>query len=166
MNEKKSSSETIRFSWNGESREVPLAENTIIPLSSEHFLVVIEGKQFEVFVLPDGSLSDGQALDGTELKIESERERIIRDRFQKSVKSGTVRMGTHVVKAPMPGLVRSIKVAAGDMVERGTTVLVLEAMKMENSILAGSVGRISTMFATEGSSVEKNAPLLEIELNS
>ncbi|HEY3873975.1 MAG TPA: biotin/lipoyl-containing protein [Candidatus Kapabacteria bacterium] len=153
----------LRISWNGEWREIPLAETDVTEIGEGHFLVTIENRQVEVFALPDGRLSDGLALDGTELKIETERERIIRERFQQSGPSGTVRMGTHVVKAPMPGLVRSIKVQQGDAVERATTVVVLEAMKMENSILAGAKGRIKTVFATEGNSVEKNAPLLEIE---
>lgn len=164
MSERKIQSKTIRVSINGEWKDIALSGSEVIALSEDRFLVTIENKQFEVFVLPDGRLSDGQALDGTEITIETERERIIRERFQKSETSGTVRMGTHVVKAPMPGLVRSVKTAIGDTVQRTTTVLVLEAMKMENSIMAGAAGRIGKLFATEGTSVEKNAPLLEIEV--
>ncbi len=155
---------TIRIQWNGEWREIPAAECEVMELTPGHFSVSFEGRHFEVFALPDGRLSDGLALDGTEVKIETERERIIRERFQVAGPSGTVRSGIVVIKAPMPGLVRALKVSVGDTVERTTTVLVLEAMKMENNILASSAGRVTKVLAAEGTSVEKNAPLLEIEL--
>lgn len=154
----------LRIQWNGAWKEIELADCEVTELAPGHFLVTAEHKTFEVFALADGRLSDGLALDGVELKIESERERIIRERFHTAGPSGTVRTGTHVIRAPMPGMVRSVKVMAGDTVERTTTVLVLEAMKMENSILAGANGRVARVIAMEGTSVEKNAPLLEIEL--
>jgi biotin carboxyl carrier protein len=155
---------TIRIEWNGEWRTVPLADCEVIEINPGHFSISMEGRHFEVFALPDGRLSDGLALDGTELKIESERERIIRERFNLAGSAGTVRTGTHVIRAPMPGLLRSMKVALGDTVERTTIVVVLEAMKMENNILASVTGHVTRIVAAEGSSVEKNAPLLEIEL--
>lgn len=154
----------LRIQWNGVWKEIPIAECNVLEIAEGHYAVSFEGKQFEVFALPDGRLSDGLALDGIELKIESERERIIRERFQVAGPSGTVRTGIVVIKAPMPGLVRALKVSVGDKVERTTTVLVLEAMKMENNILASTAGRVTRILAAEGTSVEKNAPLLEIEL--
>jgi biotin carboxyl carrier protein len=154
----------IRIQWNGVSREISAAECEVTELAPGHFSVSFEGKHFEVFASPDGTLSDGLALDGTELQIESERERIIRERFQTVTSAGTARTGTHVIRAPMPGLLRAMKVAVGDTVERSTTVLVLEAMKMENNILATVTGRVVKVLAMESSSVEKNAPLLEIAL--
>ncbi len=131
-------------------------------LGPDHLLVSADSQQFEVFVLSDGRLSDGQSLDGVSIRIESERERIVRERFQLAGRAGTVQSGAHVVKAPMPGLVRAIKVSAGDLVERTSTLLVLEAMKMENNILAGANGRIERVLVEEGSSVEKIARLVEI----
>jgi biotin carboxyl carrier protein len=154
----------LRIQWNGVWKEIPIAECNVLEIAEGHYAVSFEGKQFEVFALPDGRLSDGFALDGIELKIESERERIIRERFQVAGPSGTVRTGIVVIKAPMPGLVRALKVSVGDKVERTTTVLVLEAMKMENNILASTAGRVMRILAAESTSVEKNAPLLEIEL--
>ncbi|MFI5201690.1 MAG: biotin/lipoyl-containing protein [Candidatus Kapaibacterium sp.] len=153
----------MRFRWNGEWREIALAEYQITELASGHFLVASENERFEVFALPDGTLSDGNALDGVRLEFESERERIIRERFQGAQVSGTIQASITVIKAPMPGLVRAVTVRPGDEVERTTTVLILEAMKMENNILAGSKGRVKRVLVEEGSSVEKNASLIEIE---
>jgi acetyl/propionyl-CoA carboxylase alpha subunit len=153
-----------RFLWNGEWREVALADCKITELAPGHFLVASHNERFEVFALPDGTLSDGSALDGISLGIESERERIIRERFQGKALSGTIQTGFYVIKAPMPGLVRAINVRPGDEVDRSSTVLILEAMKMENNILASAKGRVKRVLVAEGSSVEKNASLIEIEL--
>jgi 3-methylcrotonyl-CoA carboxylase alpha subunit len=64
--------------------------------------------------------------------------------------------------APMPGLVKSVRVAAGDTVKKGQILLVLEAMKMEHSITAPHDGRIAEISA-EGSQVKENAPLVRFE---
>lgn len=135
----------------------------ITELGDGHFLVKSTDGQMEVFVLPDGNFSDGSSINGVSLALETHRDRIIRDRFQETSLSGTIQAGSHVIKAPMPGLVRAVKVHAGDEVERNSTVLVLEAMKMENNILSGSKGRVKRVLVEEGSSVEKNAGLVEIE---
>jgi len=126
--------------------------------------VVSASGSFEVFALPDGTLSDGNAIEGVSLGIESERERIIRVRFQGTTLSGTIQAGSYVIKAPMPGLVRAVNVRPGDEVERTSIVLILEAMKMENNILANAKGRVTRVLVEQGSSVEKNASLIEIEL--
>jgi biotin carboxyl carrier protein len=153
-----------RIEWNGEPRESALGEYEIVELAPGHFLLSSDNENFEVFASSDGRLSNGGSLDGVEIKIESERERIVRERFQVAQLSGTVQTGTRVVKAPMPGLVRAVKVIRGDLVEANTMLLVLEAMKMENNILAGVKGRVERILVEEGSSVEKNAKLIEIEL--
>jgi biotin carboxyl carrier protein len=161
---KLSTSKPIRIEWNGEWRESALGNYDVVELAPGHFLVSSGDENFEIFASRDGRLSDGGAIDGVEIKIETERERIVRERFQVTQLAGAVRTGSHVVKAPMPGLVRAVMVAAGDLVEANTTLLVLEAMKMENNILAGVKGRVDKILVEEGSSVEKNAKLIEIEL--
>jgi acetyl/propionyl-CoA carboxylase alpha subunit len=153
-----------RFQWNGEWREITLAECEITELARGHFLVALQNERFEVFALPHGTLSDGSGLDGISIGFESERKQIIRERFQDKVLSGTIQTGIYVINAPMPGLVRSVNVRPGDEVERTSTVLILEAMKMENNILASAKGRVKRVLVEEGSSVEKNASLIEIEL--
>lgn len=67
------------------------------------------------------------------------------------------------IKAPMPGLILKIKKKAGEHVEIGEPLIVLEAMKMENEIRSPSTGTITEINYTEGSSVEKDAVILKIE---
>ena len=151
------------FRWNGEWRDITPSGGQVIELAPNQYVIDAEHRQFEVFLLPDGTVSDGQALDGVELVPETERDRIIRERFQVRKQAGTNQAAEHVIKAPMPGLVRAVKVTVGDEVDRTTTVLVLEAMKMENNILAGAKGRVRHILVEEGSSVDKNAKLIELE---
>jgi biotin carboxyl carrier protein len=158
------SEQTKRIEWNGDWREINADDLRVEELSAGHYLVRDGERTFEVFE-SNGKLSDGRALDGVELRIETKRERIIRERFQDlNVAGKGADSKNQIVKAPMPGMVRSVMVSAGDIVERQTTLLVLEAMKMENNILAGMQGRIVRVHATEGKSVERNAALVEIEL--
>lgn len=66
------------------------------------------------------------------------------------------------VRAPLPGLVLGIKVDEGDTVEAGATLMVLEAMKMENTIQAPHNGTVRKIFVREGDSVGDGDPLLEL----
>jgi len=67
------------------------------------------------------------------------------------------------VKAPMPGMVLKIKKQAGDDVVQGDSVLILEAMKMENDLRAHISGKIKSINVKEGMAVEKGYSLFIIE---
>jgi len=60
------------------------------------------------------------------------------------------------LRAPMPGLIVSLQVKVGDTVQEGDTVLVLEAMKMENAIPAPVSGTIKAIYFGSGASVTKD----------
>ena len=67
------------------------------------------------------------------------------------------------VKAPMPGLVLDVLVQEGDVVNKGDSVLILEAMKMENVIKAEGTATVKAIRFNKGDAVEKNAILIELE---
>lgn len=71
--------------------------------------------------------------------------------------------GGYQVKAPLPGTVLSIPVKVGDTVKAADTVMVLEAMKMENAIHAGKDGRIASIAVNSGDAVLEGALLVTIE---
>ncbi|WP_443030195.1 ATP-binding protein [Sphingomonas sp. ZT3P38] len=65
--------------------------------------------------------------------------------------------------APMPGLLMRLDVAAGDKVEAGQPLAVVEAMKMENILRAEKTGRVKTINAAPGDSLAVDAVILEME---
>jgi len=67
------------------------------------------------------------------------------------------------IKAPMPGLVFDIIAEVGQEVKVGDTILILEAMKMENNIKSPTDGVIKEIKCTKGNSVEKNDILVLFE---
>jgi biotin carboxyl carrier protein len=67
-----------------------------------------------------------------------------------------------VVKALMPGRVVRVLVSKGDTVRKGTGLLILEAMKMENEIVAPADGVVDELFVTPGQTVEGGADLVHI----
>jgi acetyl/propionyl-CoA carboxylase alpha subunit len=71
--------------------------------------------------------------------------------------------GRQVVAAYMPGQIVSVAVAAGDAVQPGSPLLVLEAMKMQNEIQADRAGTVVKVHVAPGEAVEGGDPLLEID---
>jgi biotin carboxyl carrier protein len=67
------------------------------------------------------------------------------------------------IKAPMPGKVLDILVKEGDAIKKGDSILVLEAMKMENVIKAPADATVKKITIAKGKAVEKNQPLIELE---
>ncbi|MCR5430616.1 MAG: biotin/lipoyl-binding protein [Eubacterium sp.] len=67
--------------------------------------------------------------------------------------------GDTPIKAPMPGKVMSIKVKAGEQVSKGDTIMVFEAMKMENSVVAPADGTIASVNVEVGEEFESGAVL-------
>lgn len=69
--------------------------------------------------------------------------------------------GAKVITAPIPGTIVSISVKAGDSVEFGQELCVLEAMKMKNAIRATRSGKIGVIHAAVGNQVRQGQPLVE-----
>ena len=67
-----------------------------------------------------------------------------------------------VVKSPMPGNILKIQCAVGQKVNEGDTLIVLEAMKMENDVVASKSGTVAQIAVTKGQVVETGSPLVVI----
>lgn len=70
--------------------------------------------------------------------------------------------GGETVKSPMPGTILSVNVAEGDTVKKGQVLMILEAMKMENEIMAPCDGKVTSVSTSKGSAVESGTVLCTI----
>ena len=64
------------------------------------------------------------------------------------------------ITSPMPGNILAVNVAAGDMVKKGQVLMVLEAMKMENEILAPKACTVKQVLVSKGATVDTGATLV------
>ena len=70
--------------------------------------------------------------------------------------------GPGEIRSPMPGIIVNLLVKVGDIVTAGQTVVVMEAMKMENNIPSTGAGTVSAVHVTKGQEVENSALLITI----
>ena len=69
---------------------------------------------------------------------------------------------TTYIKAPLPGTISAISVKVGSQVKRGDCLLVMEAMKMENNIVASVDDQVKAIHVTAGQSVSQDDPLVDL----
>jgi biotin carboxyl carrier protein len=99
---------------------------------------------------------DGQAVEAT---VQDERAA----RLASAASAGRPRASETAVRAPMPGLVMAVPVEVGQAVARGTTLVVLSAMKMQNELTAPSDVTVREILVTAGQTVDKNQVLVRLE---
>lgn len=134
----------------------------ILSDQSERLLVRLGTKIYKV----TNSSTDGNyvhfALNGNpvEVSIKDEQQLLLEKLGFNS--QSTVTAG--VVNAPMPGKILDILVDEGDQVSEGFSLMVLEAMKMENELKSPVKGVVKSLNVKKNESVEKNQKLLEIEI--
>lgn len=80
-----------------------------------------------------------------------------------AVEAAQVAAGVTVVSAPLPGTINDIKVTVGQAVKKGDTLIVLEAMKMENNIDCERDGKIASVNVNKGDTVMEGSVLVTIE---
>ena len=71
--------------------------------------------------------------------------------------------GAEVVSSPMPGTIVNTVVSAGQAVKKGDVLVILEAMKMENEIMAPHDATVAAVHVNKGDSVESGTPLVSLQ---
>ena len=161
-------------------QRAPARELLVEKLGDGRYAVTLDGTrhQLEALALPHGAVS--MLLDGyshafefeergdevgvmlkgqlTTVDIVDER----RARLREATAVFTVE-GKQTVSSPMPGKVVKVFVKVGDEVTEGQSVVVVEAMKMENELKAPKAGKVTEVAAVEGTTVENGARLVVIE---
>ena len=124
----------------------------------EVYSLLVNGRSYEVHVVHAGSTID-VTQHGATLPVE------VRHPLEKRLLSTERAAGPsrgEVIHAPMPGLVVAIRVQRGDRVEPGTSVAVIEAMKMQNELLARRGGIVSDVLVAERTTVSAGQPLVRL----
>ena len=122
------------------------------------FSVLVGGRSFDFELHQEGDQMLVASRDGLSRVT-------LLDRSRRAVSRGKARemSGRVELKAMMPGRVINVLVAAGDQVEAGQGVLIVEAMKMENELKSPKSGKVIEVKVTAGQTVEKGELLLVIE---
>ncbi len=137
----------------------------------KEFKFTIHGNIYTVEVM---SIEDNIAqmeVNGTPYKVEIERK-------VKKTKTPTIvrapqqpakpeidkrdRGSAHAIQAPLPGSIMELKVSPGDIIEKGQLLMIMEAMKMENQVLADRKGVVERIHVGPGDTVLQGDPLIEI----
>lgn len=139
-----------------DGRELPLDVNTT---QNGILSLLIEGKSYEV--KQESSATETNIVVGTQRFAAEVRDpRSLRSR--RSLGGGGEE-GVKKITAPMPGKVVRVLAPAGTAVEAGQSVLVIEAMKMQNEMKSPKKGTVKKINAVEGAAVEAGQVLAEVE---
>lgn len=120
--------------------------------SAQKFLVELDGKVMEMRIEAVGAPAGTLPFAGVQVKP---AEAVPDNGADANVDGG--------VTSPMQGTILKVNVKTGDLVKKGDVVAVLEAMKMENDIVAHSAGTVKAVFMQKGKNVDANALLAVIE---
>ena len=141
----------------------------------KEYKYTIDGKEYKVAI---GDIVENVAdvtVNGEQYKVEMEPEKepekpkpVVRPAAPAPApaSSGASKASANsqnAVKAPLPGVITEVKVAVGDSVAEGDTVVVLEAMKMANNLDAEKGGKVTAILVQPGQSVMEGDPLVVIE---
>lgn len=141
----------------------------------KEYKYTIDGKEYKVAI---GDIVENVAdvtVNGEQYKVEMEPEKepekpkpVVRPvaPAPAPASSGASKASANsqnAVKAPLPGVITEVKVAVGDSVAEGDTVVVLEAMKMANNLDAEKGGKVTAILVQPGQSVMEGEPLVVIE---
>jgi biotin carboxyl carrier protein len=122
------------------------------------FSLFVDGRSYDVIVDAREGCTN-VLVDGETVKVYVEDER---ERTASAVASARP-VGKRTLKSSMPGIVVEIQVAVGDVVEDGQTLLILEAMKMQNPIQAEGSGTIAEIHVSEGDAIASGTALVDLD---
>ncbi len=135
----------------------------MIPLGDGHYHIIKGHQSYRVEVI--GYKLDAKSfsirVNGGlyQVQLEDEYDQLVQRLGLAAVSKEKVRE----IRAPMPGLVLSLAVEEGQEVKKGDSLLILEAMKMENILKSPGDGAIKRINVRQGEAVEKNHLLIEMD---
>jgi|SRR6478672_5717559 len=146
-----------------ERTESDLQNLDAVSIERDKFHILKDGKPYKAEITSADFLSKKYTV-----KVNNNTyEVIIADELDSLIKSMGIERGrtkvVNAIKAPMPGLILEISVSVGQEVKENDPLLILEAMKMENSFLSPRDGVIKSIAVEKGNAVDKGQLLIEFE---
>lgn len=143
--------------WDGQSQPVDILE-----MEPGCYSILMDNRSVEVR-LDAGKSSDPEAHAYRAMLYDGPYEFSLTDPRRALLgAAGGAGAGGGVLSSPMPGKVVKLLVAQGEEVQEGQTILVMEAMKMQNELKAPLTGTIGTIHVAEGATVETGAALITV----
>lgn len=135
------------------------------------FKFTISGNMYSVYIKEIENNIARMEVNGTPYNVEIHREvqptktpTLVRKKVvNRQAENGAGKSSLSTIQAPLPGTILQIKVAVGAEVSKGDNLLIMEAMKMENNVLAEKAGKIKKIAVAEGDTVLQGDLLFEIE---
>jgi pyruvate carboxylase subunit B len=122
--------------------------------------VIVDDEEFEVELEKKGTSWQVKIRNREFLiKVEGERKK----NYKENKRKKKIKVGNGTVSSSIPGKIISLNVSIGDKVKQGDVLAILEAMKMQNEIVAPIKGIIKQINCDSGDSIIANAPLIIIE---
>lgn len=115
------------------------------------YKVTVNGNKYEVEVQEESS---EVAVEKNEVKVQEKKE---------TPKNDNSNVEGQIISAPMPGKIIAIKTSVGAKVKKDEVILVLEAMKMENEIMAPADGEVFSIFVDKNTTVNAGDKLISIK---
>jgi biotin carboxyl carrier protein len=140
---------------NGERKNYDL-----LKIGDNHYNIIVDNKSYNLNVIEKSVANANTTLqiNGTTFEVHT------KDELEKILEKMGMSLGGSAkikdIKAPMPGLVLNVLVQIGQAIQKDEPILVLEAMKMENSIKSPVEGVIETISIKNGDKVDKNQVLI------
>jgi biotin carboxyl carrier protein len=138
----------------------PVASSFSTRSNNSEIQLLIDNRSYDVEVVKQNG-NFNVFIYGREYTLYAEDERLARIREVAGMGAGGV--SEKELQAPMPGLVTKILKEVGNEVKKGDSVVIVEAMKMENELKAPLDGIIKDIKIKEGQSIDKNAVLVVFE---
>jgi len=146
-----------------ELTEEQAKEIDVVQLGNKQFHLLKDNRSFQIEILKEDFFKRTYTIKVNEFEFEIN----ISTPLEKLIKELGFELGSSKkvseIKAPMPGLILSLKVEEGQEVEEGQSLLILEAMKMENNFSSPRAGIIKSIAVKEGQAVDKGQILIEFE---
>lgn len=124
------------------------------------YIVTVNGKKYEVEV---EEVASSKAAGENIVETKAPAQDVKKEEVKRAVETPKSAGGRITIKAPMPGTILDVRISKGQNIKKGDVMFILEAMKMENEIMAGEDGIVVDVAVSKGASVNTDDLLATLD---